>query len=345
MGAFTSDSVRRHAPECWFPLAHAEAILAEPRLSLTAFCDADPVQLSRAREAYDVAHGFTDITELARAIRPVLAGIATRTPGRAAIIETLHDHGTRAFHVEKPLCNSVSELERLSAIFSAEDVFVTYGAIRRYFAIYRQAIEVARSGRYGPLLEVSVNFGPGSLYWVHPHAIDLIILASDGDAISGVQARLDNVDRIGLTIASDPLVRSATIWFAGGLVGHIGQAPGLDFELACRDAVITVRADGHGLEIASCVKPDDIYFTTMRMDVAQAAELQGALTPIALLTDCLEGGEVSIVANRRIVSDILSGQRISFAMVQSHLEASRIVPFDSVDPAMTIQACTNGNFA
>lgn len=41
----------------------------------------------------------------------------------------------------------------------------------------------------------------------------------------------------------------------------------------------------------------------------------------------------------------MEGQRILFAMIQSHLESSRLVKAGDIDPGMTIYAKTGENFA
>lgn len=345
MGAFTSEAVRQFSPECWFPLAHAEAIAAEPRVRLAAMCDANAVQLERACAAFGNPAGFTDVGVLAHTTRPHLAAIATRTVGRADIIQTLHAAGTRAFHVEKPLCNSVAELETLRCIFDADGVYATFGAVRRNFHIYRHAVRLARSGEFGPLLEMRVNFGVGSLYWTHPHAIDLILLAADGADIAGVSAKLGSLEIAQATISNDPVVESATIWFADGVAGHIGRAPGLDLVLSCRDGEVIVRADGRELEIA-VQRGDDPYLQRARYQGSIPGDgAQGTLASIAHLADCLEGDPEAGLSNARLRRDILTGQAVAFACVQSHRQGSHIVPLDAIDPDMRVMAQTGGNFA
>lgn len=346
MGAFTSGAVRLFAPECWFPLSHAEAIGAEPRIRLAAMCDADPAQLERARAAFGVPAGFTDAGVLAQAVRPQLASVATRTIGRAGIIETLYAAGTRAFHLEKPLCNSVAELGNLQRILGESGVHATFGAVRRNFHIYRHAVRLARSGEFGPLLEVRANFGVGALYWVHPHAIDLILLAAEGSSVVGVDAKLGALELAQSTVTNDPVVESATIWFADGVAGHIGRGPGLDFVLSCRDGEIIVRADGRTLEIAA-QRGEDPYLERSSYPVGSipAQGSQGTLASITQLADCLEGDPAAQAANAHTKRDILVGQAIAFACVQSHWEGSRIVTLDAIDPEMQILAQTGGNFA
>ena len=347
MGAFTSDRVRRWAPDCWFPLAHAEAIAAHPDLELAGLCDTDPANLERAQATYGVPHGYADFRVLADEVRPDLVTVATRTLGRAETIHALFDQGCRAFHIEKPLCNSVAELELLEGILSRSDVFATYGTIRRFFHIYREARELVRSGRWGKLLEIRVNFGLGALYWSHPHAVDLILFAAEGRKVTGVQARLDRLESGGPThkVVNDPMIQSATIWFDDGVAGHIGRAPGLDFVMSCERGEVTVRSDGR----ASCIgeyRGDDPYLVREDLPKRSHAEgPQGTFAPISQLAACLAGDPDALAANGAIKADILTGQRILFAMGQSHCRSSSIMTLEEVNPSWRILAKTSEKYA
>ncbi len=106
MGAFTSPSVRQYGPACFLPNAHAEAIGMEGALDLVALCDPDPEGMERAGELHSVKHLYADTDALMASGAPDLIGLATRTMGRADIILECIASGTRALHVEKPLCNS-----------------------------------------------------------------------------------------------------------------------------------------------------------------------------------------------------------------------------------------------
>ncbi len=342
MGAFTSESVRRHAPACWLPLSHAEAIRSHPRLHLAALCDVDPANLHKAADHYAIERCYTVPERLIEEVRPSLLGIATRTPGRAGLIQFAVDAGVSAIHTEKPLCNSVKELESLSALFQREELFVTWGAIRRFFSVYRQAFSLAQSGRYGALREVRVNFGSAPLYWTHPHAIDLLLFAAGGRPVSEVQARLGTLDNAarGTRVENDPMVIAASVYFEGGLAAHITQAHGADFILSCEEAEIAVRADGAHLELYGCT--DGAYPVASALDIEDSALPGGTLAPVSMLVDCLQGDAGSRQANAVVKNDILNAQRIAFAMVQSHLSGSRPVRLHELDPALEIGASTGG---
>lgn len=344
MGAFTSESVRSFAPECWFPLAHAEAIRAAEGVELVALCDASGDNLQRAANEYGVGRTYADHTAMLASQAPQLIGVATRTIGRAGIIADCHAAGARAFHIEKPICNSMAELARLEALFAQSDTFVTLGAVRRHFAIYRAAVAKALGGDFGDLLEARVDMGRGALYWTHPHSFDLILFAADGRKPEAVQARLGELDREGSTIRNDPQVLAASVWFEGGFAGHIGRAPGVDFALACESARVSVLNDGHSLwqavvdDANPYPEPEELAFTA-------PPGPQGALAPITQLVACLHGEEAAKTANAALKADILLGQKMLFAAVQSHLEGGRPVALDEIDPDLVIEGRSGQFFA
>ncbi|MBA2919765.1 hypothetical protein GON01_08675 [Sphingomonas sp. MAH-20] len=339
MGAFTSESVKRSAPPCWFPLAHAEAMAAHPAVDLAALCDPDPAQLERARAAYGVQAGLADYHTVLSTIRPALVGIATRTPGRARIIEECIAAGTRALHVEKPLCNTVAELDALASLFERPDIHVSYGAIRRLFRIYHYARELAGSGQFGRLLDIRVSMGAGALYWTHPHSVDLILWAAGDRRVTGVQARLANVELGGITshVVSDPVIEGASIWFDDGTVGHIGRAIGADLVLSCEAGEVAVVNDGDSISIST--SPTNGPYPKRSILEWQAEQVpEGTYAAIDQLVRCLAGEAEAQTINATIKRDIIVGQRILFAFVQSHLEKSRLISLQEVNPSMRIDA-------
>lgn len=344
MGAFTSASVRNYSPSYWLPLSHADALALHPDVALQAFCDIDPLAVERARQAHDVSQGFSDFGEMLAAIRPRLLGVATRTIGRTDIMEMAVREGVEALHVEKPLCNTVGELLRLEALLGRSDVHATLGTVRRHLDVYKVAGELARSGIYGDIVEIRGCFGAGALYWAHPHSVDLILhLAGERDVV-GVQAHLSNVEHgdVRTQIISDPIVDFAMILFDDGVIAHIGRAPGMNVEIACERGSVTVLSDGHAIELLS-FEGDNPYPVRSRFDgKVDLLPPQGSFGPVAQLVSCLKGDRDTLAANALIKRDMLRGQRILFAMVQSHLGNSTMVGLDDIDPALDIRAFTGG---
>ncbi|MES2495413.1 MAG: Gfo/Idh/MocA family oxidoreductase [Pseudomonadota bacterium] len=344
MGAFTSASVRTYSPSYWLPLSHADALALHPDVALKAFCDVDPQAVERAREAHDVAAGFTDLHEMLDQVRPRLLGIATRTVGRTDIIETALGRGVEALHVEKPLCNTVAELDRLEALLDRSGVHITLGTVRRHLDVYRVARGLAGSGAYGAISEIRGCFGPGALYWSHPHTVDLILYLAAGREVVGVQAHLSNVeygDRK-TRIESDPIVDFAIIMFDDGVIAHIGRALGMNVEIACERGSVTVLSDGHAIELMS-FEGDNPYPVREHFDgKVDLLPPQGSFGPVSQLVSCLKGDKDALLSNADIKRDIVRGQRILFAMMQSHLCNSTMIGLDAVDPELDIRALTAG---
>jgi scyllo-inositol 2-dehydrogenase (NAD+) len=310
-------------------------------------CDPNEANLQRARSTHDVPAAYQDHRPMLQDVRPALVGIATRTIGRADILKDCVAAGVRAMHVEKPLCNSVAELESLAALAADPGLYLTYGTVRRHFDIYRAACELANSGRFGPLQEVRVNLGQGALYWTHPHSVDLILFAAGARRVDTVQAHLANVvpGDAALEVASDPAIVSASIAFDDGLVGHIGRAPGADLVLSCSRGEVTVENDGRSIRISAAEGDDPYPVRSVLPDDPAFQRPQGTLAPVSQLVRCLQGDTEAIAANTVVKQAILDGQRILFAMLQSDRLASRRVRLDEVDPGLRILAKTGANFA
>lgn len=345
MGAFTSESVRRYSPAAWLPLSHSEAIAAHPALQLAGLCDPHAETLARAQAEYGVAQGFAGHRELLAAVQPKLVGIATRTVGRTEIIHDCAAAGVQALHIEKPLCNSVEELNALERLADEHGLFMTYGAIRRFLPVFQQAKAIAESGELGDLLEMRFSMGARTLYWTHPHTIDLALYLAGKRRLTNVSARLTNVERSApFVIESDPVIEAAVLWFDDGVACHIGRAPGNEAELAFTRGRISIKADGRVLVVAA-YRDDDPYLHESEVAVPDAAGPTGTLAPVSQLVACLQDDAAAIAANAVVRGDIFGGQCALFALVQSHLDDGRATAPGAVDPAMTILAATDGRYA
>ena len=60
MGAFTSEKVKKFAPEHYFPLSHTEAILAHNRIKMVGLNDVSKENLLKAGEYYGIKDLFID---------------------------------------------------------------------------------------------------------------------------------------------------------------------------------------------------------------------------------------------------------------------------------------------
>ena len=347
MGAFTSESVLTWSPDYWLPLSHADAFTLHPDIDLRGFSDIDADAVARACATYGVGIGVASLDDLLEEVRPTMLGVATRTVGRADIIETAAASGVRAIHAEKPLCNTLSEVERLEKLLARPDFFMTLGTVRRYLDVFNVARGLVRSGQYGRLLELRASYGAAPLYWSHPHTIDLILhMAADREVV-GVQARLSNLEigKHGREILSDPVIDYATILFDDGLVGHIGRAVGFHMEMACERGTVKVLSDGPSIELLEYVEGNPYPVTRLFDGPVNLAQPQGSYGPVSQLVACLQGSDAAIAANAVGKRDIIRGQRILFAIVESHLCGSAVTGIDAIGADMDIRAITGGRHA
>lgn len=346
MGAFTSETVIKNAPSCWQPLAHAEAVRAHPGLELVALVDTRQEILSRAADFYNINSTYLSFDSLILDQKIDLICLATRTPGRAHMIELAQKAGIRAVHAEKPLCNSMRELNVLAEIFRNDNFFFTWGAIRRYLPAYQQALKWVESGDLGPLLEIKVNFGSSALFWTHAHAFDLLTFAAGARRLESIHAKFSGCvssleDR--LVIESDPLVQFCIAEFEDGVQGFITQAHGSDFVLTCEKGELIVLSDGAELTLRQC--KNSAYPITHNIPIKNHHEIGGTLAPLSLLSSCLNGDSLGIEVNRKIKQDIILSQRMMFAATYSHLTGGRKVDFSESLPEIEIWALSNGLYA
>lgn len=347
MGAFTSESVRSWAPNYWLPLSHADAFQLHPDIDLRGFSDIDPDAVASACAAYNVEIGVDTLEALLAQAQPTLLGVATRTVGRADIIATAAAAGVRAIHAEKPLCNSLIELEQLESLFGRPDLFITFGTVRRYIDVFNVAAGLVRSGAYGLLVELRASFGAAPLYWSHPHTVDLILHMAAGREVVGVQARLSNFESGShpREIQSDPIIDYATILFDDGVVGHIGRAGGFQTVLACERGTVTVQSDGQSIELLEYVEGNPYPVKRLYDGPVNLAQPQGSYGPVSQLVSCLQGDAAAIAANAVGKRDIVRGQRILFALVESHLNGGAMTTFHDIGLDMDIRAITGGRYA
>jgi predicted dehydrogenase len=346
MGAFTSEAVTKWAPRYWLPLSHAEAMVAHPGIALAALSDSDPEALERARRVHHAAMGFGDYREMLDVVRPDIVGLATRTLGRAEIIERCVAGGVRALHVEKPLCNSVAEYERLVKLFDREDLHVTLGAIRRFLPPFVIARDIAASGELGEIMEIRVKMGRRQLYWSHPHSVDLILFMAGNRRVNSVQARMSEFEcGADLVIDADPMVEGATIWFEDGVAGHIGRGDGIECEICCERGQVVVKQDGGRLVIGRAAA-ENPYMTEHEIDLpAGKPDSHGTVFPLDQLAGCLADKDAALAANRVNKRDILLGQKLLFAMASSAIQGGGPIAFEQIDPRLTIYGKTGELYA
>jgi scyllo-inositol 2-dehydrogenase (NAD+) len=331
MGAFTSPNMKKWGPKCWFPLSHIEALKELNNISIEGICDVDSSLLKNAADKYGVKNIYNNYEELFSNQKIDLLCVATRTRDRFKIIQAGIENGVKAFHIEKPLCNSMKQLKELELLISDNKVCLSYGTLRRYLHIYQKAKDLADSGRFGKLLQIQVNFGEGALFWSHPHSVDMILFFSGERKLKAVQSHLSNVDSISdNTIESDPIIEQSMMYFDDGLVGNISKIPGMDIVLGCEKGVIAIESNGGRIVIKQ--ELDDVpYFEYSKNMITDTCKKpQGTYSAISSLINDLNNKDYQ--KNKFI----FLGQKVLFGFVDSHLNNGTLIDINNISDNISV---------
>jgi len=347
MGAFTSVSVKKYSPKCWLPLNHVEALIACPNTDLVSICDLNSKVLNKVKSQYDIENQFEDYIKMLEVIKPELLCIATRAIERSNIIKDAINYGVKAVHLEKPICNSIKQLNDLSKLVNDNNIALTYGTLRRYFDIYAKAKEIAESGRLGDLQEIEVSFGPAQLFWGQPHSVDIILFFAGLRNITSVKASLSNVvlGEDNDLISSDPQVDAAKIFFDDGCVGSITTKVGMDVTLHCSRGRIIVEGDGRRVVVRK-LNNSMAYFEYPDEVIKEGDRQEGTMAAIERLVDQLRPSKNA--SNSAKIFDqkhIFLGQLVLFGFAQSHLDGGVSVALNEIRSTIHVLGKTGSLFA
>ena len=348
MGAFTSDSVKLYSPKCWLPLSHVEALINCPETFLASICDTNLEFLSKAKTQYNIESNFEDYSKMLKATKPELLCIATRTIERTSIIKDAINAGVKAIHLEKPICNSMKQLDELSRLVKDNNTSLTYGTIRRYFYIYTKAKEIVDSGELGDLKEIEVNHGTAQLFWGHPHSVDIILFFAGFRNITSVEANLSNFVLGGEDdlILSDPQVDAAKIYFDDGCVGKITTRLGMDVTLYCSGGRIIVEGDGRRVVVHK-TNNSEVYFEyPSEVFVKKDNKPEGTIAAIKHLVNRLRPDTVAAQSATTFDQEhIFTGQRVLFGFTQSQLDGGVSVALNDIRSTIHVLGKTGKLYA
>lgn len=340
MGAFTSETMKKYGPKCWFPLSHIESLKHFKNISVEAICDVNSSLLEKAKGEFGIKYTYNDYNELFSKHKIDLLCVATRTQEREKIIQVAIEHGIKAFHLEKPLCNSVKQLKRLEFLVVNNKVCLSYGTLRRYLNIYQKAKNLVDSGKFGKLLQVQVNFGVSALFWTHPHSVDIILFFSGKRKVVNVQSHLSNVistkDNV---IESDPIIEQSSIYFDDGLVGSITKIPGMDVVLGCEKGVITLESNGSQIVIKQAFNNHPYFENSKDLIIDDCNKSQGTYSAICNLLENFNNKDYH--KNKFI----FLGQKVLFGFVDSHLNNGKLINIDMVSDEITVIGKTGTFYA
>lgn len=316
MGAFASPSSANWMPSFWEPVSHLPALIRTSGIEPIAAVDISPKVQQRVHATFGIKT-YTNLEVLLDAHKIDVLTIATRTPLKAELIYRALDAGVRAFHIEKPLCNTLSELKLLEK--ALEGVPVTYGCIRRYLSPYRDLSKIASEHQLGNILSIVMNMSRSMLYWTHPHSIDMMLMQAADKPVS-VQAVFERIPDDEKTknffFEEDPFVITGSVFFENGVFGQISPIAGNDTIVVYDKGSLSVLNDGRRINLCSRAG-EDPYPKVLEVPF-EVNHAGGTSAAIDLLCRALQGDVQALDYINVVKQDMFLGQKCLFGMAASH---------------------------
>lgn len=316
IGALTEHKPGDDLPARYFPTNHCAAIRAIKGVKLVAVCDNDLGAAQKAAKLHKIKHIYTDFRKMILNESPDIIAIATRMAGRDKIISFAAKHGVRGMHIEKPLAPNLKETMKDLDIISKNGVAISYGTVRRYMPIYRQAKNILKSGKFGKLKKIVIDISKSQLLWAHPHSIDLMNYFTDNANVDYVQSFFQydkkNVSRN--KIDMDPILDSGLIKFRNGTYGLITDEGGQNVKLICDKGEIMINIGGKNLKIK------DSAGRIKNIKIRSGAS--GRINAIAELRDFINYKKPPSITPE----EILNEQKVIFALGRSGITGKKTRP-------------------
>ena len=243
------------------PYCHAGGYAVVEETEMVAACDIVEEKREAFQERWNVPRGYTDYRELIDVEKPDILSITTRPEQHAEAMIYGAEHGVKGMYAEKPLCCSLLEADAINEAFERNGVFLEFGPMRRNWAVYRQAHDIAHSGELGAVQSV-IGFAGNS---IGGHFLDtLLYLLDDPEPVSvrGTLGELhhDEGDTANMRFVRDTGILSALVEFDNGTTLHAAATgASREYELVCDAGIIRIQNDGESLYVRKSEDQDRAY--------------------------------------------------------------------------------------
>ena len=302
------------------PYCHAGGYAVVGETEMVAACDIMDEKRKAFQQRWNVPRGYADYRELIDVEKPDILSITTRPEQHAEAMIYGAEHGVRGMYAEKPLCCSLIEADAIKEAFERNGVFLEFGPMRRNWAIYRQAHDIAQSGELGAIRSV-IGFAGNS---IGGHFLDtLLYLLGDPEPVSirGTLGELhpDEGDTADMRFVRDTSILSAFVEFDNGTTLH-AAATGADreYELVCEAGIIRIQNDGESLYVR---KKGEGHRAYDPIEVEPVTPWSGTERKVRELVESIKTG-VPGVSNLRAT---MLGTEIGFGIYESHLQGGNPV--------------------
>ena len=295
------------------PYCHAGGYAVVEETEMVAACDVVEEKLHTFQERWDVPRGYTDFRELIDKEQPDILSITTRPEQHAEAMVYGAEHGVKGMYAEKPLCCSLDEADAIKDAFERNGVFLEFGPMRRNWAVYRQAREIATSGELGNVTAV-LGFSGNS---IGGHFLDtLLYLLGDPEPVS-IRGTLSDLnpperDTSNMRFVSDTPILSAFVEFENGTTLHAAATGARgEYELICTGGIIRLQNDGESLHVR---KTDGQAYDPI--EIEPVTPWSGTERKVRELVEAIQTGEPG-GSNLRAT---MLGTEIGFGIYESHLQ-------------------------
>jgi len=136
-------------------ISHAGAFFVQPDCEVIAGANRRRDRLEEFGQRFGVRGLYSDYDEMLRSERPDIVCIATHPGSHADIVDSAVRNGARAIFCEKPMALDLADCDRIIAACAAHGVLLSINHSRRWYPIFRHAVELVRSGAIGELISLT----------------------------------------------------------------------------------------------------------------------------------------------------------------------------------------------
>ena len=222
------------------------------------------------------------------------------------------ENGVKGMYAEKPLCCSLAEADAIKEAFQRNNVFLEFGPMRRNWAVYRQARQIADSGQLGAV-KSALGFSGNS---IGGHFLDTLLYLLDDPEPVSISGTLDELHKTegednNLRFIQDTPILSALVKFDNNTSLH-AAATGIngEYELVCQEGIIRIQNDGESIQVRQ--KSQNAYDP---IEVAPIEPWSGTSQKIRELVESIKTGKPG-TSNLRAT---MLGTEIGFGLYESHL--------------------------
>ena len=247
-------------------LSHADAFHQNSKSALTAGYSPDADEVDQFSNSVSVS-GYDDLEEMLTQEKPDIVSICSPHEFHAEQLEICFNYKVPMIWLEKPVANSVSEVEKLENLRKkmSQPSVVLVNFQRRYTESYQKLKQLLESSVYGNTLSVEVHYSRG-LVINGSHMMDML-------AYLFPQSQFDLlwVERNAQSDNPDFVIQIET-----GLIAHVSGIEAnyhnIDIAITCEKARLSILHGGMTIRVEE-VKENSMFAGFYRLNDKKSDEL------------------------------------------------------------------------